>query len=94
MAGRSPSEVRLEVAWVAYRLDDCGVVLTELLECHLHLGDGSSQRGMVHLLVLLAGGIHLLLNSALDGRLQRILLAASPWQQTSHAAPRVEGLAR
>ena len=48
---------------------------------------------MVDLLVLLTGVIHLLLKTALDGRLQRILLAASPLQQAPHAAPRVEGIA-
>ena len=45
-------------------------------------------------LVPFAGGIHLLLKSGLDGRLQWILLPTSPLLQTSQAAPCVEGLAR
>ena len=40
--GRPPSEVRLEVIREPHRLNDCVVVPAELLERHLHLGDGSS----------------------------------------------------
>ncbi|WP_236750232.1 hypothetical protein [Actinomyces oris] len=84
-AGRPPSEVGLEVIREPHRLQDCGVVPAELLERHLHLGDGSSQGGLGDSgpLVPLAGGIHLLLKSRLDGRFQRILLSTSPLLQTS-----------
>ena len=44
-------------------------------------------------LVSLAGVIHLLLKSGLDGRLQRILLS-SPLLQTSQVAPCVEDIVR
>ena len=95
MAGRTPSEVPLEVIREPHRLQDCGVVSTELLECHLHLGDGSSQGGSTDSgqSIPFAGVIHLLLKTALDGRLQRILLSTSPLHQAPHAAPRVEGIA-
>ena len=93
--GRPPSEVGLEVVREPHRLQDCGVVPAELLERHLHLGDGSSQGGSTDSgqFIPFAGVIHLLLKSGLDGRLQRILLSTSPLLQTSQAAPRVEGLA-
>ena len=95
-AGRPPPEVGLEVVREPHRLQDCGIVPAELRECHLHLSDGpgqgrSSGSGP---LVPLAGVIHLLLKSGLDGRLQRILLSTPLLLQTSQAAPRVEGLAR
>ena len=95
-AGRPPSEVSLEVVREPRRLNNCVVVSAELRECHLHLGDGPGQGGLGDSgpLVPFAGVIHLLLKSGLDGRLQRILLSASPLLQTSQAAPRVEGLVR
>ena len=40
--GRPPSEVGLEIVREPHGLNDCVVVAAELLECHLHLGDGSS----------------------------------------------------
>ena len=93
--GRTPSEVGLEVVREPHCLQDCGVVPAELLECHLHLGDGPGQGGLSGSgpLVAFAGGIHLLLKSGLDGRLQRILVSTSPLLQTFQAAPCVEGLA-
>ena len=93
---RSPSEVGLEVVREPYRFKDCGVVSAELRERHFHLGDGSGQGRSSGSgpLVPLAGVIHLLLNSGLDGRLQRILLSTPLLLQTSQAAPCVEGLAR
>ena len=96
MAGRSPSEERLEVVREPHRLNNCGVVPTDLPERCFHLGDGSSQSGLSDSgrLVPFAGGIHLLSKATLDGRLQRILLAASPLRQTSYAAPHVEGVSR
>ena len=95
-ACRPPSEVGLKVVREPHRLKDCGVVPAELLECHLHLGDGSGQGRSSGSgpLVPLMGVIHLLLKSGLDGRLQRILLSTPLLLQTSQAAPRVEGLAR
>ncbi|OMG31299.1 hypothetical protein BKH33_13295 [Actinomyces naeslundii] len=68
-----------------HRLQDCGLVLAEIPKRHLYLGDGSSQGGLSDAgpLVPFMGGIHLLLKSRLDGRLQWILLAASPLLQTS-----------
>ena len=93
---RSPSEVGLEVVREPHGLNDCGVVPAEFLECHLHLGDGPGQGGSTDSgpLVPLAGGIHLLLKTALDGGLQRILLSTSPLLQTSQAAPCVDDLVR
>ena len=94
--GCPPSEVSFEVIREPHRLQNCGVVPAEIPKRHLHLGGGSSQGGLSDAgpLVPFAGGIHLLLKSGLDGRLQRILLSASPLLQTSQAAPRVEGLVR
>ena len=94
-AERLPSEVGLEVVREPHRLNDCGVVTAELLERHLHLGDGSSQDGSTDSgqFIPFAGVIHLLLKTALDGGLQRILLSTSPPLQTSQAAPRVKGIA-
>ena len=94
-AVRPPSEVRLEAVREPYRLKDCGVVSTEFLECHLHLGDGPGQGGSTDSgqFIPFAGVIHLLLKPGLDGRLQRILLSTSPLLQTSQAAPRVKGIA-
>ena len=67
-ADRLPSEVGLEVVREPHRLQNCGVVPAELRECHLHLGDGSSQGELSDAgpLVPFAGGIHLLLKSGLD----------------------------
>ena len=94
-ASRSPSEVGLEVVREPHRFKDCGVVLAELRECHLHLGDGPSQGGSSDSgpLVSFAGVVHLFLKSGLDRRLQRILPAISALLQTSQAAPCVDGLA-
>ena len=95
-AGRTPSEVGLEVVREPHRLNDCGVVPAELLERHLHLSDGPGQGGLSGSgpLVPLAGVIHLLLKPGLDGRLQRILLSTSSLHQAPYAAPCVDGLAR
>ena len=84
-ADRLPSEVGLEVVREPHCLQDCGVVPAEFLERYLDLGDGSSQGRSSGSgpLVSFAGVIHLLLKSGLDGRLQWILLAASPLLQTS-----------
>ena len=41
-AGRPLPEVRFEGVRVEHCLDDCVVVFADFLECHLHLGDGSS----------------------------------------------------
>ena len=94
--GRPPSEVGLEAVREPHRLKDCVVVPAELLECHLHLGDGAGQGGSTDSgqFMPFVGVIHLLLKTALDGRLQRILLATSPLLQTSQAVPCVEGLVR
>ena len=94
-ASRTPSEVPLEVIREPHCLNDCVVVPAELLQCHFHLGDGSSQGGLSDSgpLVPLAGGIHLLLKSRLDGRFQRILLSTSTVHQAPYAAPRVKGIA-
>ena len=95
-ADRSPSEVGIEVVREPHCLQDCGFVPAELPERHLHLGDGSSQGGSTDSgqFIPFAGVIHLLLKTALDGSLQRILLSTSPLLQTPQAAPCVEGLAR
>ena len=79
-AGRSPSEVGLEVVREPHRLKNCGVVPAEFLERHLHLSDGPGQGGLGDSgpPVSFAGVVHLLLKSGLDGRLQRILLSTSP----------------
>ena len=95
-AGRPPSEVGLEVVREPYSLQDCGVVPAELRERHLHLGDGPGQGGSTDSgqFIPFAGVIHLLLKTALDGSLQRILLSTSPLLQTSQAAPCVDDLVR
>ena len=92
---RSPSEVGLEVVREPHCLNDCGVVSAELRERHLHLGDGPGQGGSTDSgqFIPFASGIHLLLKSGLDGRLQRILLSTSTVHQAPYAAPRVEGIA-
>ena len=41
-ASRPLPEVRFESVRVEHCLDDCVVVFADFLECHLHLGDGSS----------------------------------------------------
>ena len=81
---------------MSYRLQDCGLVLAEIPKRHLHLGDGPGQGGSTDSgqFIPFAGVIHLLLKTALDGSLQRILLSTSPLLQTSQAVPRVEGIAR
>ena len=97
VAGRLLSEVGLEVVREPHGLEDCGVVPAELLERHLHLGDGLGQGGSTdsgQCFMPFVGVMHLPLKTALDGGLQRILLPTSPLLQTSQAAPCVEGLAR
>ena len=93
--GRPPSEVGLEVVREPHCLQDCGIVSAELRERHLHLGDGAGQGGSADSgpLVPLAGGIHLLLKTRLDGRLQRILLSTSTVHQAPYAAPRAKSVA-
>ena len=76
-ACRPPLEVHLEAIREPHCLKNCGVVLAELRECHLHLGDGPNQGGSSGSgpLVSFAGVVHLFLKSGLDRRLQRILPA-------------------